>query len=150
VGRLPVPARVRFGEVLAALGAVVLLVALLALHWYGEPLRTGWTAIPTLRWFVLVTVALGVLLAITQATSTGPGLPVSLDLIGTLVAGLTTILLAIRLATTGASLQVGAYVGVVAAAATAVGALRALGAEQGWSPDSRPIELVKLSSVGPR
>jgi hypothetical protein len=142
--------RLRAGEVLAALGAVVLVVDLFALHWYGGPDRTGWAAIPTLRWFVLVTVALGVLLATTQVTSTGPGLPVSLDLIGMVVAGLTTILLAIRLASTGASLQVGAYVGVVAAAATAVGAFQALRTEQGWSPDSRPIELVTLSSAGPR
>jgi hypothetical protein len=143
-------ARLRLGEVVAAFGAVVLVIDLFALDWYASPDRTGWAAIPTLRWFALVTAALGLALALTQATSAGPALPVSLDLIGMLLAGLTTILLAIRLATTGASLQAGAYVGVLAAAATAVGAFRAMRTEQGWPPDSRPIEIVRLSSAEPR
>ena len=138
--------RLRSGEILAALGAVVLIVALLALHWYGGPVRTGWQAIPTLRWFVVVSVALALGLTIAQIASPGPALPVTLDLIGMLVAGLTTILLAIRLITTGASLQAGAYVGVLAAAATTLGAYRAMRTEHGWAPDSRPIELVELRS----
>jgi hypothetical protein len=143
-------ARLRFWEVLAAAGAVVLVVALFALHWYGGPPRTGWAAIPTLRWFALVTAAFGLALSITQVTSRGPALPVTLDLLGGPVAGLTTILLAIRLITTGAALAAGAYVGVVAAAATALGAFRALRTEQGWTPGpERPVELVELSS-GPR
>lgn len=142
--------RLRLGEVLAALGAIVVVVSLFALHWYGDPARTGWQAVPTLRWFALVTTALGVLLALTQVTSRGPALPVTLDMLGMLVAGLTTILLAIRLITTGAPLRAGAYIGVVAAAATALGAFRAMRTEQGWTPGGAgAIELVELCS-GPR
>jgi hypothetical protein len=142
--------RLRFWEVLAAAGSVVLVVALLALHWYAGPPRSGWAAIPTLRWFALVTAAFGLTLSITQVTSRGPALPVTLDLLATPVAGLTTILLAVRLSTTGATLAAGAYVGVVAAAATTLGAYRALRTEQGWTPGpERPVELVELAS-GPR
>jgi hypothetical protein len=140
--------RLRAGELIAALGAIVLLIDLFALHWYGAPDRTGWMAIPTLRWFALVSGALGVLLVVTQAACAGPALPVTLDMIGMLIAGMTTILLAIRLATTGASLQAGAYVGAVATAATAVGAYLSYRTEQAWPPDSRPIELVPLSCAG--
>lgn len=143
--------RLRVGEWLAALGAALMLVALLELHWYRDPARTGWTAIPTLRWFVLVTAALGLALALAQASRPGPALAVTLDMIATVVGGLTTLLLAIRLITTGASVAVGGYVGLVAAAVTVLGAFRAFRAEQGWTPGpERPVELVELSSAPSR
>ncbi len=155
--------RLRGGEWVAALGAVVLLVSLLVLHWYGprtgaflsySPVkgaarftaRTGWEAIPTLRWFGLLTVALGLALALAQALVRGPALPATLDLIAMLVAGLTTLLLLIRLATTGAPLRFGAVVGLLAAGAVTFGAFRALRTEQGAVPEpGRPVELVELS-----
>jgi O-antigen ligase len=143
--------RLRVGEVVAGVGAVVLLVALFGLRWYADPARNGWQAITTLRWFALVVGLLGLALVLAQAAMEGPALPVSLDLIGMLVAGLTTILLAIRLLTTGATLAAGAYVGVLAAAATALGAYRAMRTEWGWPPSpERPIELVELSGADPR
>jgi hypothetical protein len=138
-------ARLRLGEYLAVLGSAALLVALFALHWYSNPTLTGWRAIPTLRWFVVVSAVLGLALALTQAVMRGPALPVTLDLIGMLVAGLTTILIAIRLITTGAALGTGAWVGAWAAALTAAGAYRAMRTEQGWTPGpGRPIELVRV------
>jgi uncharacterized membrane protein YdcZ (DUF606 family) len=146
-----VAGRLRAGELLAGLGAVVLFVALFTLPWYDDPNRSGWHAIATLRWFALVAGLLGVALVLAQAAMEGPGLAVSLDLLGMLVAGLTTILLAIRLLTTGASLGTGAYVGVLATAATALGAYRAMRTEWGWSPGpERPIELVELSGADSR
>jgi hypothetical protein len=159
--------RLRSGEWVAGLAAVVLLVALFGLHWYAvahagfftyRPLShrpplaglTGWHAVPTLRWFVLVTALLGLGLAVTQARSRGAGLPVTLDLIGMPVAGLTTILLTIRLATTSAPLRFGAVVGLAAAAGVTFGAFRALRTEQGWDAGpahpERPIEIIELSS----
>lgn len=162
--------RLRTGEWLAALGAVVLLVALLALHWYGWTLRTGWRsyaplarrsafspinpaltgwqAIETLRWFALATVVAGLALAVAQAALRGPALPVTLDLIGMLVAGLTTILVVIRLASTAAPLRFGAFVGLAAAGAVTVGAYQAMRTEAGWDPSAPhpevPIEVVEL------
>jgi hypothetical protein len=181
--------RLRDGEWTAAAGAIVLLVALLAWHWYAvSPLHarfgwwsypplsskgyapardtlvhalgrgplTGWQALPTLRWFVLVTVALGLALALAQAACRGPALPVTLDLVAMLVGTLTTLLLLIRLATTPAPLRFGAVVGLLAAAAVARGAFRALRVEQGWRPDPGAppggpgaIEVVDLGPPSP-
>jgi len=137
--------RLRLGEYLAALGSLALLVALFALDWYSGPAVGGWRAIPTLRWFVLTSAVLGLALGLAQIAMRGPALPVTLDLIGMLIAGLTTILIAIRLITTGATLAAGAWVGVGAAALTALGAYRAMRTEQGWTPGpEHPIELVQL------
>ena len=137
--------RLRLGEYLAALGSAALLVALFALNWYSNPPVAGWHAIPTLRWFLLVSAVLGLALVVTQAVMRGPALAVTLDLLGMLVAGLTTILIAIRLITTGATVWTGAWIGVGAAAVTAVGAFRALRTEQGWTPGrERVIESVEL------
>jgi hypothetical protein len=137
--------RLRLGEYLTALGSVALLVALFALNWYCNPTIGGWHAIPTLRWFVLVSAALGVALVLTQAVMRGPAMPATLDLLGMLVAGLTTILIAIRMITTGATVWTGAWVAVGAAALTALGAFRALRAEQGWTPGpGHEVELIEL------
>jgi hypothetical protein len=137
--------RLRLGEYLAALGSIALLVALFGLNWYCSPTIGGWSAIPTLRWFLLVSAVLGLALLVTQAVMRGPGLPVTLDMLAMLVAGLTTILTAIRMITTGATLWTGAWVGVGGAALTALGAFRALRAEQGWTPGrARDVELTRL------
>ena len=137
--------RLRLGEYLAALGSVALLVALFALNWYCNPTIGGWHAIPTLRWFVLVSALIGLALVLAQAAMRGPALAATLDTIGMLVAGLTTILIAIRMVTTGATLWTGAWVGVGAAALTALGAFRALRTEQGWTPGrDREIERIEL------
>lgn len=143
--------RLRLGEYLAALGSAALLVALFALNWYCRPTIVGWHAIPTLRWFVLISAALGLGLVLTQAAMRGPALAVTLDLLGMLTAGLTTILIAIRMITTGATLWTGAWVGVGAAALTALGAFRAMRTEQGWRPGpDHEIEVVKLPEDPPR
>jgi hypothetical protein len=141
--------RLRLGEYLAAVGSAALLVALFALNWYCNPTIGTWRAIPTLRWFILVSALLGLALVLTQAVMRGPALAATLDLLGMLVAGLTTILIAIRLITTGATVWTGAWVGVGAAALTALGAFRALRTEQGWMPGrDREVELIELSDDG--
>lgn len=143
--------RLRLGEYLAALGSVALLVALFALNWYCNPGIGGWRAIPTLRWFLLVSAVLGLALMLTQLAMRGPGLPATLDLLGMLTSGLTTILTAIRMITTGATLWTGAWVGVGGAALTTLGAFRALRTEQGWTPGpGHEIEVVELGDEPPR
>jgi hypothetical protein len=125
---------------------VALLISLFALNWYCHPTIGGWRAIPTLRWFVLASAILGLALVLAQATTRGPALPVTLDMLGMLLAGLTTILTAIRMITTGATLWTGAWVGVGGAALTALGAFRALRAEQGWVPGpERQIAVIELA-----
>lgn len=139
-------ARLRAGEWLMAVAALVLAVSLFALRWYGgaHP-RDGWQALPTLRWLVLVTVVVALAAAAAQLRP-GPALAAALDVVALLLATITAILLVIRMATTGASLSPGAFVGLGACIATGLGAFAALRIEQGWVPGpQRPIELVPLA-----
>lgn len=95
-------------------------------------------------WFALIIATLGLALGVCQATMSGPALPVTLDLLAMVLAAVTTLLLAIRLVTTGAPLAIGAYLGVLCGAGVTVGAFRALHGEQGWTPGpDRPVELVE-------
>jgi hypothetical protein len=160
--------RLRTGEWLAATGGLLALLSLFVMHWYEGIFANlllsqsslhhrflpsgifsavnGWDAVPTLRWFVLVTAALGLLLAVAQAATPGPALPVTIDLAAMIVAGVTTILVAIRLASTSAPLRFGAIVGLFSVGLVAIGAYQAMHAEQGWTPGvDREVELVELS-----
>ncbi len=139
--------RLRVAELLAAGAAVVLLVALLILHWESDPGRIGWAAVPVLRWPLLLLAALGLILTVAQAAMRGPALAVTLDLVTGPFGAVVTILLALRLASTGATLTAGAYVGVVAAAALTAASFWALRIERGWTPGvDREVELVPLPS----
>jgi peptidoglycan/LPS O-acetylase OafA/YrhL len=138
-------ARLRVGEWIAAVAAIVLVAGLFALHWYGgaDP-RDGWQALPTLRWWILVDAAVGLVAALAQARR-GPAVAAALDVVALVLASLTVLLLAIRLATTGASLAAGAFVGLAASIALLAGVFLALRAEQGWAPGpERPVEVVRL------
>ena len=87
------PARLRRGEILAGAGAVLLLVFLLAGKWYGHGAhaRTGWEALTTLRWLLLVTILAAFGLVVTQITRRAPAVPVTMSLIVT-VLGLVAVL----------------------------------------------------------
>jgi hypothetical protein len=140
-------ARLRTGEWLAAAGAVALAVSLFALHFdNGASPRDGWQALPALRWLLLVTVVV-VLCASAAQARRGPGLAAALDVVALPLCGLTVLLLVIRLATTGASLGVGAFVGLAASLVMTAGVYAALRTEQGWPPGpDRPIEVIALGS----
>ncbi|HEX5192352.1 MAG TPA: hypothetical protein VFW09_06070 [Solirubrobacteraceae bacterium] len=142
-------ARLRAGEWLMAVAAIVFVVSLFALRWYGgADARDGWQALPVLRWLVLVTVVVAFAAAAAQLRP-GPALAAALDVVALLLATITAILLVIGLATTGASLSAGAFVGLGACIATGLGAFLALRTEQGWIPGpERPIELVPLAPDG--
>jgi hypothetical protein len=87
--------RLRLGEALAGVVSAVLAVLLFGVGWYGlageagrtasslgvSATVTGWDALPTLRWLVLVTIVVGLALAFFQATRTAPAMPVSLGVI---------------------------------------------------------------------
>lgn len=136
-------ARLRFGEWLAASAAIVTAGSLFALHWYGgaHP-RSGWEGLTTLRWLVLVAVVVTLAACVTQLRP-GPALSAALDAVALLLWTVTTIVLMIRLATTGATLTAGAFAGLAASIATGLGAFAALRSEQGWTPGSdHPVEVV--------
>ncbi|MGI8714994.1 MAG: hypothetical protein ACR2NR_17795 [Solirubrobacteraceae bacterium] len=141
--------RLRRAEVLAGVGGLALLVFLFVLNWLrsGGHNRHGWAAIPVLRWFLLVAALAALALAVTQATSRSPAVPVSLSVIVTVLGGLGTLLLIIRLLTTSDGLCAGAFLGLVAVAGIAVGGFASMRREQGWTPGpGHPVEIVPLDS----
>jgi hypothetical protein len=139
----------RRGELIAAASAVVLLVVLFALNWFGS--HQGWECMSVLRWLILVTAACALLLAFFQATRRAPALPVVMSVIVSALAFLTTIALIIRLPTSAETPQIGAYLGVVASAGILVGGFYSMRDEDGWKPGpDHPVEVVPLRTSEPR
>jgi hypothetical protein len=142
-------ARLRRGEAVAGLSGGALLVILFALSWFqdgssGTP-STGWAGLPVLRWLILVTSAAALALAVTQATRRAPAIPVMLSVFVTVLGAVTTVALILRLATTGSSLQVGAWLGLLASIGVTVGGFSSLRQEDAWVPGpDHPIKLVPL------
>ncbi len=126
---------------------MLLLVAMFGFTWLnaGHGTEHGWSSLPVLRWFLIVSALLGAGLTLLQATRRAPAFPVVMSVLVTAFAGLTTLLLIIRLLTWGGTLRVGAYIGVVAVAALTLGGFLSLRQEDGWQPGpDRRIERIAL------
>ncbi|MFL5861318.1 MAG: hypothetical protein ACJ780_11120 [Solirubrobacteraceae bacterium] len=139
--------------------SAVLLVALVFLvPWFhvakpggGHTSASGWTSLPTLRWLILVTAGLGVLLAYFQAARAAPALPVTTDVIAVTLGSVTTVVLLIRLLTGAGSPQAGAFAGLAAVAALTGAAFAALRQEDGWQPGpGHPVETIVIGQSGAR
>jgi hypothetical protein len=120
------PSRLRHGEVLAGVGAVLLLVFMFAGDWFGNgthpPPRTGWQALTDLRWLVAVTIVCALALTITQATRRSPAVPVTLSVIVTVLGLITVLALIYRvLIDPPAHEQAFAYLGLLSALVLAYG-----------------------------
>lgn len=145
--------RIRRGEAIAAGCALILLALLFLVTWFefgaagSRSDANGWHSLPTLRWLIVVTAVAALLLAFLQVSRRAPALPVSMSVIVTVLGALTTLGLIIRLPTTDGTPQVGAFLGLAAAAGLTVGAFMSLRQEDGWLPGpDHPIERI---SVGP-
>jgi hypothetical protein len=140
------PSRLRRGEILAGAGAVLLLVFMLAGDWYGSGShgRSGWQALTDLRWLVIVTIALTLLLTVTQAVRQAPAVPAALSVIVTVLGIITVLALIYRvLIDAPAHEQAGAYLGLLSAIALAYGAyasLRQEGVARRDAPAEIPVE----------
>jgi hypothetical protein len=140
------PSRLRRGEILAGAGAVLLLVFMLAGDWYGSGSheRTGWQALTDLRWLVIVTTALALLLTVTQAVRRAPAVPAALSVIVTVLGIITVLALIYRvLIDPPAHEQAAAYLGLLSAIALAYGAyasLRQEGVARRDAPAEIPVE----------
>jgi hypothetical protein len=140
------PSRLRRGEILAGAGAVLLLVFMLAGDWYGSGShgRSGWQALTDLRWLVIVTIALALLLTVTQAVRRAPAVPAALSVIVTVLGIITVLALIYRvLIDAPAHEQAGAYLGLLSAIALAYGAyasLRQEGVARRDAPAEIPVE----------
>ncbi|MGI9183713.1 MAG: hypothetical protein ACR2GZ_01915 [Solirubrobacteraceae bacterium] len=146
--------RLRRGEVIAAAAAIVLLVALFLVSWYGlsgavqrsaaalgiSTTISGWDALTTLRWLILVTAVVGLALGFAQATSRAPAFPASLSVIATVLGALTSLTLIYRVLINvpGPSDLVGArpgaYLGLASAVALTAGAFLSLREEDPADP----------------
>jgi hypothetical protein len=150
--------RLRRGEIIATLSAVVLVVLVFAVPWFsfanpggGHTQANAWASLPVLRWPILITAALGLLLGWLQATRSAPALPVALDVPLVILAAITTLVLLIRVLTGEGSPLAGGVLGLVAVAVLTAGAFMSLRQEDGWDPGpptpEHPIETVELSEI---
>ncbi len=147
--------RLRRGEIIATLSAVVLVALVFAVPWvsFGNPggghtSASAWTGFPTLRWPIVIVGAVGLLLGYLQAARAAPALPVAVDAILVTLAAVTTVALLIRLLTGDGSPQVGGFAGLVAVAALTAGAFMSLRQEDGWEPGpDNAIEIVEPGRI---
>ena len=163
------PARLRKGELIVGAGSIVLLASMFLLKWFGltgalapQAQRlgfatsvNGWHGLTTLRWFMLVTVTLGLALVYFQAARRAPAVPVSVSAIVSTVALITLLALIYRVLINGPgpdSLidpKAGAFVGLAAALAIVAGGYLSL-REEGVMEADGPGEIptIPLSSAG--
>lgn len=147
------PGRLRRGELLAGAGGVLLLVFLLAGKWYGHGsrARTGWEALPVLRWLLVVTIAAAFALVFAQVTRQAPAIPVTLSLIVTVIGLITVLALIYRvLISPPAHEQAGAFLGLLSAIGLAYGGFLSMREEGIAARDApREIPVVRPGSENP-
>jgi hypothetical protein len=147
--------RLRRGEIVVALSALALLALVFAVPWVsfvnpggGHATADAWTSFRTLRWVILVTAALGLVLGYVQVTRPAPALPVAVDVVLVTLGAINTILVLIRLLTGDGSPLTGGWAGLAATAALTAGAFMSLRQEDGWEPGpEHPVEVVELSPI---
>jgi drug/metabolite transporter (DMT)-like permease len=122
--------RLRWPEWLITVGGVVLLVAMVALAWYGSDRRslTGWDGVTHLRWVLLAAVILALGTAVLQAAKRAPAVPVTVTLFAALLGGVSVVVLIYRVLAEppGGSRKAGGFVALVGALAIAYGGWRSL------------------------
>jgi hypothetical protein len=158
--------RLRSGEWIVGAGSLVLLASTFLFKWYAlsGPLAqtaskflglstsiNGWDALSNLRWLIVLTGLAGLALVYVQGSRRAPALPISVTVIVTVLAFLTSIALIYRVVIDepgGYSVitqRFGAFAGLFSAIAITVGAYRSL-REDGIAPADAPseVETVKL------
>jgi hypothetical protein len=151
------PKRLRSGEVIAGVAALVLLLSMLLMSWYGLRGRTGppgsriavtldesgWNGLSHVRWLLLVSVAAALGLLVLQATRRAPALPAAFSVIVTVLATLSALALIYRvLISAPGSRLLGAFVGLVSGVALLYGGYRSLreeGIAEGDAPTDIPV-----------
>jgi hypothetical protein len=152
--------RLRWGEIVAGVAAVVLLVSMFALPWYGykgdlAPLaaRLGvstshdaWNSLSTTRWLMLLTILAALALVYLQATRPAPALPATLSLFVALLGGLTALVLIYRVLidvpgpNDAIGRDIGGFVGLLASIVVACAGYRSL-REEGIAPQDAPKDI---------
>lgn len=138
--------RLRRGEIVAAGGAIALLVFMFALTWYrdGSASLDGWQAHTVLRWLMLATILAALALAFLTATQRTPAVPVTVAVVVAALAALLLLLLAIRVLLDQpggygiGDVRVGAWLGLAASAVILRGAYLSMRAEGAKHPAAGP------------
>src|SRR5437763_3007781 len=145
-----VPARLRAGEWLAALGAILMIVALFGLHWYGPTpdapsTRSGWSGATHLHWLLLVAILVGLALAISQAACRAPAIPATLSVVSSGIAFLALLWLLFRVVLDAPPHQeAGAWIELIAALLLFVGSYWSM-RQEGIRPQDGPGEIPVLT-----
>jgi hypothetical protein len=151
------PSRLRWGEWIAGVSAVLLLVFMFALKWYAlddvlaqtagklgfSASVNGWNGLTHTRWLVLVTVLCALALVYYQATRRAPAIPATLSVIVTVLALVTVIALFYRVVIDvpgDQARRAGAWLGLASAVALLFGAFESLRTE-GIAPRDGPGEI---------
>jgi hypothetical protein len=128
--------RLRRGEIVAAVGAVLLFVFMFFFKWYGvggalgdfaqaagvDASVNGWDSHTVLRWLMLLTIVAALALAFLTATQRTVALPVTMAVIVSALAALLTVLLAYRVILNEpgpnslVDVKIGAWLGLLASA----------------------------------
>lgn len=149
--------RLRRGEWIAAVSALLLLVFMFVPKWYGTGPAgsvSGWDELTHLRWLALVTIVFALGLAFLQATRRSPALPVSMSVIVTVLAVINAAWLGYRvLISVPPDEKISAYLGLASAIGIAVGGYLSMRQEGISTRDARTeVETVALSGheAGPQ
>lgn len=159
--------RLRRGEVIAGIAAVVLVVSMFVLPWYSfngalAPLaerlgvsisRDAWNSLSTNRWLMLLTIAASLALVYLQGTRRAPALPATFSLFVMLLGGLTSLVLIYRVLINVpgpndvVSRDVGGFIGLLASFAITYGGARSL-REEGIAPQDEPKDIPTVQPEG--
>ncbi len=147
--------RLRWPEWLIGAGGIVLLGSMLLLSWYQVTLAStppgpvyyvaekvdGWNGLSHAHWLLLLTILMALSAAFFQAQRRAPALPVTLSLLASIVAGLTTVWLIVRVIIAPAGgREIGAWIGLLATAVIAYAGLASVRLE-GIAPADGPGEV---------
>jgi hypothetical protein len=154
--------RIRWPEWVIGAGGIVLLVAMLLMPWYTFTLSShppgpiylipqqvdGWNGLHTSHWLLLVTVLSALAAIFFQAQRRAPAIPVTVCLLASLLGGLSTIWLIVRvIIDPPGGRGIGGWIGLIGAAAIAYGGYRSVRME-GIARVDAPTEIPTIDLGG--
>jgi hypothetical protein len=161
------PTRLRFGELVAGVAAVLLLIDMFLLPWWGLSGRlahllasfgvsditaNAWDSLSFGRWLMLATIAVTLLLVIFQAIKAGPAWPVTLSMLSMVLGIVTALELIYRVlingpySIDGIATKPGAYLGLACSLVLAYGGFRSTREEGGSKVPLEEIPTVRVQA----